>query len=114
MRWSSAPARGVHVVEHEIEIPSSGMAIDVLVEIDYTPGDPGNVFGLPENCWPEEPATIDIIKVVGKESGLCCMDLLERERVPLMFIPRGWPHKTQSLLAHLRDDMHDRASDLFD
>lgn len=24
-------------------------------------GDPGNTFGLPENCWPPEPAQFDIM-----------------------------------------------------
>ena len=37
---------------------------DVVVEVEFeaTPYDPGNTYGLPENCYPPEGGEIEIIK----------------------------------------------------
>lgn len=36
-----------------------------IVTGDFVPGHPGKLFGLPEDCYPSEPAKFDIIKVKG-------------------------------------------------
>jgi len=43
---------------------SDGHEIEVDVEFDYTPGDPGQLYGPPENCWPPEPAEVEICDVI--------------------------------------------------
>ena len=42
---------------------------EVEVTADYTPGDPGNTCGLPENCWPPEPPEIEILSVCLVDDG---------------------------------------------
>ena len=41
-----------------------GNEIEVDVEFDYTPGDPGQLYGPPEDCWPPEPAEVEICDVI--------------------------------------------------
>lgn len=40
--------------------------IEVVVEYDYHKGHPGRLSGPPENCYPPEPAYIEIITVMHK------------------------------------------------
>lgn len=41
-----------------------------LDEYDYVPGSPGKLTGPPENCFPPEPAELEIIKLYVDESVL--------------------------------------------
>lgn len=34
---------------------------DIIVEFAATGGDPGNTYGLPENCWPAEAPEVEIV-----------------------------------------------------
>jgi hypothetical protein len=100
---------GVRNREWCLFIPSVGMEIDIKVEFEFTAGDPGKTWGDPENCWPPEPDRIDIISVTGLESGVCCMDVLRREVVPLRY---PWPGRThETLLSKLTDEMAEAARD---
>jgi hypothetical protein len=38
--------------------------IEVVVEYDYHKGSPGRLSGPPENCYPPEPAYVEIISVM--------------------------------------------------
>ena len=37
--------------------------VQLEIEFDYTPGDPGNIYGPPERCWPPEPAEVEVTEV---------------------------------------------------
>ena len=36
----------------------------ILIEVEYFPGDPGSTSGPPEKCYPEEPDEIEVINVL--------------------------------------------------
>jgi predicted secreted Zn-dependent protease len=38
--------------------------IEIVVEYDYHKGSPGRLSGPPENCYPAEPAYVEIISVM--------------------------------------------------
>ncbi len=48
-----------------------GIEDDFEVEITYTyrPGDPGRLWDLPENCYPPEPAEIELEAVIDLATG---------------------------------------------
>ena len=33
--------------------------VEVTIRYTFTPGDPGRYYGLPENCYPAEPAEVE-------------------------------------------------------
>ena len=37
----------------------NGFPVNVII-VGYDPGDPGYIGGLPENCWPREPAMVEL------------------------------------------------------
>lgn len=37
--------------------------IECMIEYDYTPAQAGRLYGPPENCYPDEPAEVDITDV---------------------------------------------------
>jgi hypothetical protein len=87
-----------------LEIPSSGIEIDVRVEYDYRPGCEAQTYGPAENCHPGEPAEVEITEVTGLLTGLDVMPLLISEKVMV----RGYGTKRlveQPLLASLTDEM---------
>lgn len=86
-----------------LDIPSVGIEIDIKVEFEFTPGEKPQTYGPPEDCDPGTPDQIEIISVTGAESGVCCMELLRREVVPLRY---PWPgHTHETLLSKLEDEM---------
>jgi hypothetical protein len=34
---------------------------DVTFKVNYFPGDPGRTYGPPENCYPPEPADVEVL-----------------------------------------------------
>lgn len=46
-----------YIVEMELD----GVPYLVKGEMSYYPGDPGRLYGRPENCYPPEPDEIDIV-----------------------------------------------------
>lgn len=46
-----------------IEIPYSYRGLDLIVTLNYYPANPGKIYGPPENCYPPEPAEVDILSV---------------------------------------------------
>lgn len=54
-------------VEATITIDRDDEEITLTVEGSYTPGDPGNTWGLPEDCWPPEPAEAEVHKILNSE-----------------------------------------------
>lgn len=44
-------------------IERDGEELEINVEFDATPFDPGNTYGLPENCYPAEGGEIEITAV---------------------------------------------------
>ena len=41
-----------------------GTEIALEISFDYTPADPGRLYGLPENCYPPEPEHVEITACV--------------------------------------------------
>lgn len=64
-----------------VELPSSGIELDVAVEYTYRAGQPGRTYGAPEDCFEAEAAEVEIVSAHGAETGICVMDLLSRETV---------------------------------
>lgn len=55
----------VHETNPEVELTlTDGRWIEIY-NIDYDPGERGNTQGLPENCWPEVPASVTFDALVG-------------------------------------------------
>ena len=44
---------------------ADGEERELRFNVDYFPGDPGKCWGLPENCYPPEPAELDICEIIG-------------------------------------------------
>jgi len=80
------------VAEAYIEHPKYGECL-VSVEGFYSPGDPGNLHGSPENCWPSEPPEVEVGdiqikecydndgKLVGEKVDIGTLSKSDRERV---------------------------------
>lgn len=70
-----------------IELPSSGIEIEINVDYAYRAGHSGRTYGAPEDCFEAEAAEIEIVAAHGVETGLCVMDLLSRETVERQVYP---------------------------
>jgi len=55
--------------------------VELVVTFTYDPGSPGQMYGRPENCYPPEPASIEIewVSVVGDANDI--FDLLAEDAV---------------------------------
>lgn len=53
----------------------------ILFEIEYTyiPAQPGKYLGRPEDCYPDEPAEIELISVALPTSSINLVDILNEE-----------------------------------
>lgn len=47
-------------VESTMVVERDGDEITLTIIGDYDPGDPGQLYGPPEKCWPAEPACVDL------------------------------------------------------
>lgn len=48
----------------EFDLTIEGCPFDgSLVDFNYTPAIEGNISGLPENCYPTEPAEVELVRV---------------------------------------------------
>ena len=57
------------------------LKLEVDVDFDYTPGDPGQFSGPPEHCWPAEPEEVHIYSAsLFKKNSL---------RFPATYLPGG-------------------------
>lgn len=41
--------------------------LEVTVKANYTPGSPGKLYGPPEDCYPEEPAEVELLSIRGDD-----------------------------------------------
>lgn len=69
--------------------------VGVHADVDFRPGVPAKTYGPPENCWPAEPAEIEI-------NGVTLFDASDR-KTPLE-CPR-WLH--DAIVDALENDMDD-------
>lgn len=63
--------------KHTATIEVAEVEIDVEVEYAYHKGDPGRYSGPPENCYPSEPAYVEIIAVM--HNGVDIADTLSEQ-----------------------------------
>lgn len=61
-------------VVYELETDIDGEPVTVF--FTYDEGDPGCYSGLPENCWPSEPESVEFEKVMYKGVDILLMVLL--------------------------------------
>lgn len=62
-------------LEKEIEVKE----VELTVEFEYTPGDPGKLTGEWENSWPPSDAEVDILSV--RHHGVDIFELLSTDIV---------------------------------
>ena len=66
-------------VEIILDINGVGDDLTAEVNVDFAPGLPAQLYGPPENCYPAEPAEVDVLKAtVTLDDGV--MDITEMVR----------------------------------
>jgi hypothetical protein len=90
-----------------LELPSSGIEIDVVVEYEYRPGCEAQTYGPAENCYPAEAAEVDIIAAHGAETGTDVLPLLRRETIVRQVL-RYLPPVPVALIENVVEDLLER------
>ena len=63
------------------ELEVAGVAVDVVIDCDYTPASPGKYSGPWEDCYPAEPEEIIVNSIVSLRENVGLTSLLAIDKI---------------------------------